>query len=68
MAGKSKYWRRLQRHPGVPIASALTIMMVLAGAGGGVSGAVGGAISSLLWWAIVLWTARTQPIPEDYYA
>jgi hypothetical protein len=53
----SDYFKRLQIHPGVPIASMLTVMM-------GLMGGWGGALASLMFWVPVLITARTQPLPK----
>jgi hypothetical protein len=54
-----KYWMLLKRHPGAPIASAITVMGFAAGAKGDewiVGGLVGAAIMSIFW-IPVLWTA-----------
>ena len=62
------YWKRLRAHPGVPIAAAGTFFFPLAGLGdenGWQGGVIAGIAASAVVWAIVLWTARTQPIRED---
>lgn len=63
------YWKRLRNHPGVPTASVLTVAFCLAGMSRDdvslMQGVVIGLVTSLFMWAIVLWTARTQPLPEQ---
>lgn len=61
------YLKRLRIHPGVPVASMLTLIFMLAGLGNKnwLAGVIAGAVVSILMWCVVLWTARTQPLPED---
>ncbi|MHA3905190.1 hypothetical protein ACTPOE_16920 [Castellaniella sp. WN] len=61
------YWKRLRAHPGVPIAAAGTFFFPLAGLGNSdwIAGVIAGSAASAAVWAIVLWTARTQPMRED---
>lgn len=65
----NRYWKRLKNHPGVPIASFLTVAFCFAGMGRDdaslAQGALIGLVTSLFVWAIVLWTARTQPLPKE---
>jgi uncharacterized membrane protein len=60
MAEIRKYWKSLERHPGVPIAAACTALGFVAGASKGgdwfVGGMIGAAIMSVFWLP-VLWTA-----------
>lgn len=62
------YWKRLKAHPGVPVATAMSVMFPLAGLAnenGRQGGLIAGAVAALAVWAIVLWTARTQPLPRE---
>lgn len=64
------YWKRLKNHPGVPVATIFTIIGTGAGIGnesmGMLSGsAFGAGMCALISWPIVLWTARTQPLPPE---
>lgn len=62
------YWKRLRGHPGVPGACVCTLALPLAGAGnksGWLGGVIVGLVAAAVVWAIVLWTARKQPIRED---
>lgn len=61
------YWKRLRGHPGVPIAAAGTFFFPAVGLGNSdwLAGVIAGAVASAVIWAIVLWTARAQPIRED---
>lgn len=52
------YWQKLRRHPGVPVAGAMTLLCAVAGAP---DHWIGGALVGAVWWLPVLWTARTQP-------
>ena len=58
----SNYWKRLQNHPGVPIAALLSIAGPIAGLlredGDWRVGLI-----MLIFWVPVLITARTQPLP-----
>lgn len=71
---KIKYTDRLKEHPGVPILMILLPMLFVAALGGETSAgdtvSIGrAAIGALAVWAlpaaIVLWTARTQPVPGE---
>lgn len=71
---KIKYTDRLKEHPGVPILMILLPMLFVAALGGETSAgdtvSIGrAAIVALAAWAvpaaIVLWTARTQPVPGE---
>lgn len=56
------YIQRLKKHPGVPIAAALTCLGFAAGAKGEhwiVSGLIGAAIMSVFWLPVLL-TARSS--------
>jgi len=63
------YWQRLKAHPGKRMASGMTLLGGIAGmandsfstAGGFMFGA---SVFGIICWPIVLWTARTQPLPE----
>ena len=62
------FWKRLKAHPGVPVASAMTAVFLFAGLSNPHSQSVGLAsaiIFSAIMWAVVLWTARTNPLPQD---
>ena len=67
---KPTYFDRLKQHPGVPVASMMTVIGGFAGAasdsmsfaGGFVFGA---CIFAIVTWPIVLWTARTQPVEHE---
>lgn len=67
----SNYWKRLKKHPGVPLASFLTLTGAFMGTQNESMslfyGALWGALIMGVWcWPIVLWTARTQPsLKED---
>jgi hypothetical protein len=58
------YLRRLEAHPGVPVAMMLTVMATLVTFGTDTPWCCGTAIG-LTAWIPVLITARTQPLPED---
>ena len=62
------YWNNLRRHPGVPVATALTIMGFVAGidhlAASIYGGLIGAAVMGLIYWPIVLWTAARRPPPR----
>lgn len=62
-----QYFKRLKAHPGVPVAAAFTLVFILAGLSNKSLGLLGGVMIGLLtsspYWAIVLWTVRTQPLP-----
>lgn len=63
------YLKRLSVHPGVPVATFLSLAFMFAGIAnenmGVLDGAIMGLIVSAVPWAIVLLTARTQPLPKD---
>lgn len=63
------YIKRLKNHPGVPVMAMMTFAFVFAGMANEnftvMAGAVFGFLCCLPFWAIVLWTARTQPLPMD---
>jgi hypothetical protein len=57
----AKYLKALRRHPGVPIASALTALGFVAGASGErwlLSGALGAAVMSVFWLPVLLTAGR----------
>lgn len=60
------YVKRLKLHPGVPVAAMMSGAFLSAGLSNPSlswwQGAVVGAGFSVLPWAIVLWTARDQPL------
>lgn len=62
------YWNNLRRHPGVPVATVLTIMGFVAGidhlAASIYGGPIGAAVMGLIYWPIVLWTATYMPTPR----
>jgi len=58
------YWKRLQNHPGVPIATLLTAAGVLAGLSRPDGNWAIGLVMAV-WWVPVLSTARTQPVDDD---
>lgn len=62
------YLKRLKQHPGAPIAAMMTVAFAFAGlANESLSwsqGLVVGIGFSILPWAVVLWTARDQPITD----
>ena len=58
------YFKRLAAHPGVPIASFMTVFFLLAGEFS-LRGFLAGAAASTLPWAVVLWTAKTQPLSKE---
>jgi fucose permease len=63
-----RYFKRLKSHPGVPVAGFLTAVFPLAGLAnknGWQDGVIAGLVAAAVVWLIVLWTARTQPLPED---
>lgn len=63
---KETYWQKLKRHPGVPMAAAMTFLGAIAGASNPTKGALLGAIIMGGWmWPIVLWTARDLPDETD---
>jgi uncharacterized membrane protein len=60
MTEMQKYAKSLVRHPGVPIATACTIIGFVAGASKGDDWIMGGAIGATImsvFWVPVLWTA-----------
>jgi hypothetical protein len=57
------YLKRLSVHPGVPFASIMTILFLLAGSHSK-SGLIAGTVVAAIMWLVVLWTARTQPLPK----
>lgn len=62
MSEWQKFKNRLRTHPGVPIATALTIIGFVAGAKGEqwyIGGAFGAAVMCIFW-VPVLWTAWTM--------
>lgn len=62
------YYKRLRGHPGVPVAGLVSFLFPLAGVGdekGWLGGVIAGLVAAAVVWAIVLWTARTQPIREE---
>jgi len=62
------YRKRLAAHPGKEIAAIFTVMFMVAAGNSGAGfwqAVLAGVIGSSPIWAVVLWTARTQPIPED---
>lgn len=62
----SDYFKRLSIHPGVPIASLMTLAGAIAGADGGTKGVLCGAAAlGTICWLPVLITARTQPLPKQ---
>ncbi len=65
------YLKRLKAHPGVPLASILTPIFIATGLtatglaeGHPMDGLLVGVGASVMTWAIVLWTARDQPIRD----
>lgn len=54
-----RYLRNLRHHPGVPIATAMTLMGALAGKGSP-RGAIVGALVMSVFWIPVLITARHE--------
>jgi hypothetical protein len=65
-----KYLKRLMVHPGTPIAATLTPSLILFALLArakclDVDGLMAGVVASIMIWSVVLWTARTQPLPED---
>ena len=64
------YMDRLKAHPGVPIASMMTVIGGFAGVANESMTTLGGfifgaCVFAAVTWPIVLWTARTQPVHED---
>lgn len=61
------YIKRLKAHPGVPVAAMLTVVFPLAGLGNKntLPGVAAGLACAAMVWLIVLWTARTQPLPKE---
>ena len=63
------YFMRLSNHPGVPIATMLSMIAIIAGMTnenmGIITGAIFGFAVSLPFWAIVLITAISQPLPKE---
>ena len=59
------YCKRLKNHPGVPLAAILTCAFVILGIEKGGGGMIAGFLGSLVFWAIVLITAITQPLPRE---
>jgi len=67
---KPTYLDRLKSHPGVPVASMMTVIGGFSGAANESMGAIdgfifGACVLGVVCWPIVLWTARTQPVHED---
>jgi hypothetical protein len=66
---KITYWMRLKNHPGVPVATFVSFLFPLVGLLNEnldfLGGLVIGGIATIPVWAIVLWTARTQPVSEN---
>jgi hypothetical protein len=60
------YLKRLSNHPGVELAALFTAMFLLAGLSRADSAWQVGIVPSVVVWAVVLWTARTQPLPSRY--
>ena len=62
------YLKRLSNHPGVPVATMVSILATFAGMAnenmGVLTGAIFGFAVSLIPWAIVLITAISQPLPR----
>lgn len=59
------YLKRLSNHPGVEVATIMTVMFLMAGLSRADSAWALGLAPSAVVWAIVLWTARTQPLPRE---
>jgi hypothetical protein len=57
------YFRRLQNHPGVPIATMFSLFGVVAALIQGMDWYMGLPMS--IFWIPVLLTARTQPLPGE---
>lgn len=55
------YWRKLRRHPGVPMVMLWTVLALVAGLPDWKRGLIGAAFMLVTFGSIVLWTARTQP-------
>lgn len=58
------YWKRLKNHPGVPMASALSIAGIVAAAASEHGDWRVGLLVSVFWIPVLL-TARTQPLPKE---
>lgn len=63
MKPEKTYWQKLKQHPGVPILLLMTLAFYTAAISkhGWEPGLIIGSIVSVPMWAIVLWTARSQP-------
>jgi hypothetical protein len=58
-----EFWQSLKRHPGMPIASYLSALGLIAGMDGGFWKAIGGfSIMSVFWIPVLItaWTGRKQ--------
>lgn len=60
----SDYTKRLKNHPGVPVASVMSVFMFLGGLPF-IERALTMLLVSIIFWIPVLITARTQPLPKD---
>lgn len=60
----SDYWKRLKVHPGVPIATVLSLAGPIVGLMRE-DGSWWVGLIMLVFWIPVLITARTQPLPEE---
>jgi len=58
------YFKRLKNHPGVPVATILSIAFFLMGLPDSLS--LFGLVASGIFWVPVLLTAINQPLPRDY--
>ena len=58
------YWRRLKAHPGVEIASLLSVAGGFAGLQSDIGFIGGELVMGVVVWTPVLITARTQPLPD----
>ena len=66
----SEYFKKLKAHPGKGMATGMTLIGGLAGMSNESFSLVGGfvfgaAVFTAAFWPIVLWTARTQPLPKN---
>jgi len=59
------YFKRLKNHPGVPVATILSIAFFLMGLPD-INSALFGLVASGIVWVPVLLTAINQPLPRDY--
>ncbi len=55
---RESYWRKLGRHPGLPIAGALIVL-------GAIAGGWGGALVMSVYFLPVLITARRRSLPHE---